>query len=177
MNVTLCGLPGCGKSSVGQALAQKGDLTFIDIDLLIQAIYQSQGNKFLNCQEIFAFHGEVFFRQLEKEAIASLVHSQDNIIASGGGAFMQEPNRKVFKSIGKVIYLKGPLKLIFDRLTRNRLPAYLDPQHPFKSFEALAAKRCPIYETVADYIFDMHTLTSDEIASRLLELLSLSKRR
>ncbi len=169
--IILCGLPGCGKTTVGNCLAEKISSSFIDVDTLIEKEYADTMGELLTCRQIFAHQGVPFFRELEKRVISSLAQKshQDAIISIGGGAMENPENVKVLKSIGLVVYLKVNLKELFKRINRKGLPAYLDPADPLGSFEKLAQKRIPIYSNAADIEIEADSLTPEEIATKIVE--------
>jgi len=172
--IVLCGLPGCGKTTVGMLLAKMNSGIFIDIDLLIEKKYLEIAGETLSCRQIFAQKGGQFFREFEKEIIASLaLKSNENaIISIGGGAVEATENIQNLKSIGLLIYLKVGLEELFKRINRKGLPAYLDPNAPFSSFEKLADKRYPFYKNAADFEVDAEGLTPEEIAKKIIEKVS-----
>ncbi len=149
MNFILCGLPGCGKTTIGKILADKLNGTFIDLDRLIEEEYKKKEGEKLTCRQIYSQKGGPFFRALEQETIVSMSEKppKNSIIALGGGALENPENTKLLKKIGTIIYLKGETKELFKRITHNGMPAYIDS---FESFEKLVEKRTPLYLNAAD---------------------------
>lgn len=94
MNIVLIGLKSCGKTSVGRALAAKLGKFFIDTDELIM---ERHGNRRQSIREICLQNGENYFRNLEKEVIATLAALDDAVVATGGGAVLEEENIKNLK--------------------------------------------------------------------------------
>ncbi len=172
MNFILCGLPACGKTTVGQLLAHQLGYSFIDGDRQLEHDYEKIAGKFLICRQIFSCVGEQRFRQLEKQMIASLITCEKSVIAAGGGALNDPANIHVFKSIGRIIYLKNDSQLLFERLTKNQIPAYLDPHHPYESFKNMIHQRLSIYEAVADIHVNTCSMTPTEIVSLISEMLA-----
>ncbi len=102
-NIILIGMPGCGKSTVGKALATQMQRPFVDVDAYIEA----QANR--SVPEIFQEFGEVHFRALETQALESLCKESGLVIATGGGAVTQMGNHPLLRQNGKVIYLHRSL--------------------------------------------------------------------
>lgn len=169
--IILCGLPGCGKTSTGLELAKILSTEMIDIDLLIEKRYAELAGERLTCRQIFSQKGESFFRELEKEAIVSLVKTANHgdVIATGGGALEFPENVKMFKSIGLIVYLKVQFQTVYDRLLKKGLPSYLDPKDPLGSFEKITLRRVPIYLNAADLIIETDGLTPAEVASEVID--------
>ena len=102
-NIVLIGMPACGKSSVGAALAQRLGRQMVDTDELI---VRKAG---ISIPEIFAHSGETGFRDLESEVIAEIAARQGLIIATGGGAILREENLRALRQNGVLFFLDRPL--------------------------------------------------------------------
>ncbi len=118
-SLVMVGLMGCGKSSVGKRLASKLGLPFIDADEEIEQVAQKTIN------EIFADHGEAFFRDREGKVIARLLASGPQVLATGGGAFINPETRAKIKESGITIWLKAELPVLLapGRQARHAAPA------------------------------------------------------
>jgi len=103
-NIVLIGMPGCGKSTIGKALAAQKHRVFVDTDELIV----KRAGK--SIPEIFAESGEETFRRLEEAAIAECSREKGQIIATGGGAVLRERNRLNLQQNGILFYLQRHLK-------------------------------------------------------------------
>lgn len=110
MTVFLCGFMGCGKTTIGQVLAQKLGVHYIDMD---EYIVKKEGKKI---PEIFAENGEEYFRMKETEAIGELAE-HDAVIACGGGAMISEKNAEIARSGGTVIFLDVPFEVCYERIS------------------------------------------------------------
>lgn len=170
MNIILCGLPKCGKTTCGLLLAKKLGWTFIDTDHLIEIDYEKKCHKAYTCRQIFLSEGENAFRKREKRVIDSLIATSHTVIAVGGGCFTHPENISLLKTLGQVIYLKAALPILFERMTKNGLPAYLDPKNPMESFVKLAESRQPQYEAAADFQIDTHLRVQEEIVTQITEV-------
>ena len=138
-NLVLIGMPGCGKTAVGRLLAQELDRELIDVDELIVA----QAGRPIS--EIFADDGEDRFRQLETEAIADIAGKNGLIIATGGGAVLNEENTVNLSQNGKLILLDRPLELLLP--TSDRPLADNE-----EKMRRLYRERRSLYQKAADQI-------------------------
>lgn len=134
-NIYLCGMPSCGKTSVGKVLAERLRRQFIDTDKEIEKLAGKP------CAEIISERGEQAFRELEGKVIKQIPQNAGAVVALGGGSVTQEQNIKEIKRNGIVIYIKRDISLLS---TRNR------PISSTQGVASLYEKRKPIYESVAD---------------------------
>lgn len=169
MNLILCGLPGSGKSTVGKILANEENYKWIDTDALIEIKFQMSEKKTWSCRQIFEQRGVSYFRELEHQVIKELVQSnpQKAVISLGGGVLEIRENIRLLQTLGNIVYLSGEISTLFQRAQKDGLPAYLDPQDPFGSFQKIASSRIPIYQEAADIEVKIDQLTPEEIAFRI----------
>lgn len=154
-NIILCGLPGVGKTTKGKEIAKQRGLTFIDTDTLIEAADAALSGRQRSCREIFKESGETYFRSIERQQIASLANINASVIALGGGALSDPENCAVLIKLGHLIYLKAPLDIIWQRITKGGIPPYLSEEDPKASFEKLARERISQYERYAHEILNV----------------------
>jgi shikimate kinase len=115
--IVLVGLMGAGKTSIGRRLAEKMGLSFVDADHEIEA---AAGK---TIADIFAEHGEAYFRDGERKVIARLMENGEQILATGGGAYMNPETRARIKEGGICVWLKADLDLLMKRvMKRNDRP-------------------------------------------------------
>ncbi|WP_370676556.1 shikimate kinase [Pleomorphomonas sp. PLEO] len=138
-SVVLVGMMGAGKTSVGKRLAGRLGLTFIDADTAIEEAAKK------SVTEIFAEHGEEYFRQGERRVIARLLREPRQIIATGGGAFMNSETRTAIRSAGLSIWLKADWELLFERVRRRPTRPLLQTADPEGTLRALVEARYPVY--------------------------------
>ena len=168
-SIILCGLPGTGKTETGKRLAARLAAEYIDTDIHLEQFYERLTGNRLSCRELYRKIGEREFRELENQLFKSWEKIENKIVSIGGGTLNHQDNIRILKNMGRIVYLKNQRKVIFDRLLKKGLPAYLDPSNPLESFEKLADKREKIFESTADVVFDTGSLAPDEIAQQLVE--------
>lgn len=139
MNLLLIGMPGCGKSTVGAALAEKLGRPFVDLD---DVIAERAG---CTIPEIFALEGEEGFRRREHQVLCDVARGSGLVIAGGGGLVTRAENRDPMRQNSRVIWLRRAL----DRLPTAGRP--LSQAHPL---ETLWRIRAPLYRAAADLEID-----------------------
>lgn len=142
MNVTLIGMPGSGKSTVGRLLAQRLGYSFLDVDPLIV-----QAHKARTLQQVLDRLGSDAFLDAEAEVIAGLA-CRDTVLAPGGSAVLREKGALHLKALGPVVYLKLPCGILKRRL--GNLATRGVTLAPGQTLEDLLAYRTPFYEKYAD---------------------------
>ena len=165
----LCGLPMCGKTTIGRLLAKQLKLSFIDTDDLIEEAYRAKVGEKYACPQIFSVEGEVSFRALERLQIVSLKPVFPCIIAIGGGTLNDPINTKYLKEIGRFIYLKARTDILWERMLVHGIPKYLEIKNPQKAFEEVAEKRKIAYELAADITIDTQNLDQNAIVASILK--------
>jgi shikimate kinase len=108
--VYLVGFMAAGKTSVGRALAKRLDWQAVDIDELIEQ------RERLPVSEIFAKHGEAYFRAAEREVLAAQLPTRHVVVATGGGTFVDPPNRAAINHDGVSVWLDAPLDRVIARI-------------------------------------------------------------
>lgn len=137
--IVLVGLMGAGKSSVGRRLAERLGIPFVDADHEIEV---AAGK---SITDIFAEHGEPYFREGERRVIARLMSNGSQVLATGGGAFMNEETRARIKAEGITVWLKAPLDLLMKRVMKREDRPLLKNDDPEGVMRALIDKRYPVY--------------------------------
>jgi len=137
--IVLVGLMGVGKSTVGRRLATRLNVPFVDADHEIEA---AAG---MTVAEIFEKFGEPYFRDGERRVIARLIDGTPRVIATGGGAFINDETRALILDQGIAIWLDAPIHVLADRVRRRDTRPLLRDRDPVTVLTELAAKRNPIY--------------------------------
>ena len=165
-SLVLVGLMGCGKSSIGRRLATHLELPFVDAD---DEIEKAAGK---TIPEIFADHGEAMFRDGERRVIARLLRSGPQVLATGGGAFMNAETRTGIREAGISIWLKAELAVLMKRVMRRDNRPLLKHADPEARMRELMDLRYPIYAQ-ADLTLHTrevpHDVIVDELITALLE--------
>ncbi len=166
MNITLTGFMGTGKTTVGRYLAKRLGWQFVDTDQLIETAAGT------SIAEVFAQHGEAVFRRLEKRAIKQVTRSDEQVIATGGGAFVNPENRTRLRAVGPVVCLTANPKTILQRVgsTISRRPL-LTGSSPVGRIQYLLQQRAVAYAK-SDLLIDTSRLTIDDIVERIWTVLS-----
>lgn len=144
-NIILCGFMGCGKSTVGKALAPLLNMKFIDMDKYIEGIAKQ------SVSDIFKNYGEKHFRELEAKAAKELSSKSGLIIATGGGAVLSAANVEAFKSGGIIVLIDVPLSVIAKRLDGDISRPLLRTPDKDDVMLDLYNKRMPQYRAAADF--------------------------
>lgn len=138
-SIVLVGLMGAGKTTIGRRLAKRLRLPFADSD---DEIETAAG---LTVPEIFARFGEAHFRDGERRVIARLIEGPPSVIATGGGAFMNEGTRELVLARCTAIWLDGDVGMLAERAARSGNRPLLATDDPKASLRALAEIRNPVY--------------------------------
>lgn len=138
-HVVLVGLMGAGKTSVGRRLAQRLGLHFVDSD---HAIEESAR---MTIPEIFATLGEAEFRSGERKVIARLLNEKQQVIATGGGAFMDAETRARIREKGVSLWLNAELPVLMRRVQRRQNRPLLQGEDPEGTMRRLMDTRYPVY--------------------------------
>ncbi len=162
--VVLVGLMGAGKTSIGRRLAKKLGLSFCDID---REIEKNEGK---SISKIFKEDGEEKFRLIEKNAIKSALDKGTVIIATGGGAFINEGTRNLIKEKAFSVWLNAPLDILVERVSRKNTRPLLEKGDKKEIMKELMEKRYPIYEE-ADIIVESSTGPHYIVVGKIIEAL------
>ncbi|MFC3712225.1 shikimate kinase [Sphingoaurantiacus capsulatus] len=137
--IVLVGLMGVGKSTVGRRLAARLNLPFVDADTEIE---NAAG---LSISEIFERYGESYFRDGERRVIARLIDGTPKIIATGGGAFINDETRALILERAIAVWLDADIDTLVERTGRRDHRPLLAGRDARAVLTELAEKRNPIY--------------------------------
>ena len=154
-NISIIGMPGCGKSTIGAALAKKLGKTFIDLDAEIE---RRTGH---NIPDIFAQEGEAAFRRYEAETLADVAKQNRQIIACGGGIIKSPANVRALRQNGPVLWVRRPI----EKLATCGRPL----SKGGAALKQLEEERTPLYEAAASVVLD-NTGTLREAADKAAAL-------
>lgn len=147
-NIILIGMPGCGKTTVAEALARYTGRKWVDID---REIEKAAGK---SIPAIFAQDGEDTFRRLETEILAGICKESALVIATGGGCVTKEENHPLLRQNGRLFWLQRDL----DKLPTDGRPLSLS-----EGPKALFQRRAPLYARLADHIIDNNGTIADTV--------------
>jgi shikimate kinase len=137
--IVLVGLMGAGKSSIGRRLAEKLEFEFVDADYEIERAADK------SIPEIFSDHGEAYFREGERRVISRLIENGAQVLATGGGAYINEETRKSIEAHGVSVWLKADLPLLMKRVMKRSDRPLLQAKDPEAVMKDLMEQRYPIY--------------------------------
>jgi shikimate kinase / 3-dehydroquinate synthase len=138
-SIILIGMMGAGKTSVGRRLAHRLGLDFIDADTEIESAHR------MTISEIFAKHGEAYFRDGERRVLARLLADGQKVIATGGGAFINAETRARIAASGISIWLKADFEVLMRRVRKRSNRPLLATADPEATLRRLIDERYPIY--------------------------------
>jgi shikimate kinase len=161
-SIVLVGMMGVGKSSIGRRLAARLAVPFVDADAEIE---KAAG---MSIADIFSRHGEADFRNGEARVIARLLEGGPQVLATGGGAFMNPSTREAIHAKGLSIWLKAELDVLLRRISKRRSERpLLQTTDPGETLRALLVKREPIYEQ-ADLTVQSREVPHDAIVADIM---------
>jgi shikimate kinase len=170
--IVLVGLMASGKTSVGRILAQRLRMPFVDADHEIETAAD------MTIPEIFAKHGEDYFRSGERRVIARLLREGPRVLATGGGAFMSAETRAAIRARGVSVWLRADFETLMRRARRRSNRPLLQNSDPEATMRKLIDVRYPVYaeaDVLVDSIDGPHDSTADLILRALLGHFETSK--
>jgi len=168
--ISLVGMPGGGKSTVGRHLARHLGWRFVDSDAEIEKRIGTTIRAFFDAQ------GEAAFRDVEQQAIADLAAGSEPalILATGGGAVLREANRDALRRGGTVVYLRSTPEELFRRLRHDTQRPLLQVRDPLKKLRDMHHERDPLYRRTAHYIIETGRPSVPTLVNMILMQLELA---
>ncbi|HUE60510.1 MAG TPA: shikimate kinase [Acidimicrobiales bacterium] len=159
--VFLVGMMGVGKTTAGRLLAEKLGWPHLDSD---EEVVRVAGKPF---PQLWEEGGEPGFRSLETKVVSELAASPgEAVVALGGGAVLDPQNRETIKGAGLVVWLRADPATLSERVGDGRGRPLLK-SGPAKALKHLSDTRAPLYESVADLVFDVDRMNPREVAERV----------
>jgi shikimate kinase len=174
VHIVLIGYRGTGKSAVGKMLADKLRLPFYDTDELVE---RETG---MSIRDMVAKKGWAYFRKRERGIIRKLARLQRGVIATGGGAVMDEGNCGILKKHGLLIWLRADVMTMVERMrndaaSEQRRPSFFDDDI-FRETEDVLKERLPVYGRLSDFSLDTKGKNIDEVVNAVCEFLTMTGR-
>ena len=161
-SLVLVGMMGAGKSSVGRKLGQRLALSFVDADV---AIEEAAG---MSIPDIFETRGEAEFRAGEARVIARLLDGGPQVLATGGGAYMNGDTQDVIRRRGLAIWLRADFDVLMRRIKRRSDRPLLRTADPAATLRELMDKRYPVY-ALADLTIESRDVPHDVIVDEIVD--------
>jgi shikimate kinase len=164
-SVVLVGMMGAGKSSIGRRVALRLGIQFVDADAEIE---KAAG---MSIPDIFAVRGEAEFRAGEARVIARLLQGGPQVLATGGGAFMNADTREAIAAMGISVWLKAEFDILMKRIRRRHDRPLLKTEDPAATLRQLMEDRYPIYAQ-ADVTVQSREVPHDKIVDEIVSALA-----
>ncbi|WP_371134557.1 shikimate kinase [Phreatobacter sp.] len=164
-SIVLVGLMGAGKSSIGRRLAHRLGLPFVDADTEIEKAAD------LTIPEIFDKHGEAYFRSGEVRVVARILDTGPQVLATGGGAYMNPDTRDRIRERGISIWLKAELDVLMKRVKRRGDRPLLKADDPQAVLKRLMDERYPVYAEAALTVVSREA-THEDVADDVIRALA-----
>ena len=148
MILSLIGMPGCGKTTVGRHLARQLQLRFVDADAEIE---KELGT---SIRAWFEQHGESAFRDIEEKAIQRLTALDGCVLSTGGGAVLRPANRDALHERTTAFYLRSTPEELHRRLRHDQQRPLLQTSDPLRRLRDLYHERDPLYRHTAHYVIE-----------------------
>lgn len=163
MNISLVGMMGCGKTTIGKLLASYTGYSFVDIDELIVQ------NERMSISQIFEQNGEDYFRTVESQLLEQLLNKDNQVISTGGGIVKLDSNLNLLKEKSKVFYLKACVDVLYERVKEDSNRPLLKTDNVKLKIESLLNERCSLYEK-AHFIIEADKMP-EYVVSQIIEKL------
>jgi len=164
-SIVLVGMMGAGKSSIGRRLALRLGIPFVDADMEIE---KAAG---MSISDIFASRGEGEFRSGEARVILRLLENGPQVLATGGGAFMNPDTRAAIAAKGVSIWLKADFDVLMRRIRRRHDRPLLRTEDPGATLQRLMDERYPVY-ALADLTLQSRDVPHDKIVEEIVAALA-----
>jgi shikimate kinase len=163
-NIIITGFMGTGKSVVAKQLACKLKMEFIDMDRIIE-----EGQS-MTVADIFARHGENYFREQENKLVKELSQKENTVIATGGGTLLSSDNAKMLGQAGEIVCLYADSQTIYNRVKRKNNRPLLKRENILSEITRLLEERKKVYNNFTIKI-DTTNLSVQEVADKIITLL------
>lgn len=166
--LSLVGLPGSGKTTVGRLLARRLHLSFVDSDAVIERRIGGSIAVF------FAQSGEDAFRDIEQSVLDELTQAPPCVLSTGGGVVLRPANRQRLRERSQVIYLRSHPDEVFRRLREDTTRPLLQVDNPLQRLRELHEQRDPLYREIAHYVIETGRPSVARLVSTIMMQLELA---
>jgi shikimate kinase len=167
--ISLIGLPGGGKSTVGRQLARRLQVAFADSDAVIEQRLS------MSVRDVFERNGEAYFRDIEQRVIAELSSNLNGVLATGGGVVLAPANREVLRQRSIVVYLRATPHELFRRLRKDHSKRpLLRADDPLARLRELYLQRDPLYRQTAHFTIETGRPSVTTLVNMILMQLELA---
>ncbi|WP_232540094.1 shikimate kinase [Azohydromonas aeria] len=146
--LSLVGMPGAGKTTIGRRLARELGVSFHDSD------HEIERRLGVPIREFFTRHGEAAFRDVEHAVITELARAASGVLATGGGSVLREGNRAALRAAGTVVYLHATPQSLHERLRLDLSRPLLQVADPLQRLHELFGQRDGLYRASAHLVLD-----------------------
>ena len=166
MHIVLCGMMGCGKTTIGKQLSARLQMPWQDTD---DKIVEKHGA----IAEIFNRFGEARFREIETSVLKELLQNGDSVLSVGGGLVVRQENAALLKKNCVVIFLRATAETLERRLREDTSrPLLQGDTSLLERVQALLKERAPIYESVANFTVDVDEKSVGEIVEEIASIIN-----
>ncbi|MEL6644030.1 MAG: shikimate kinase [Pseudomonadota bacterium] len=162
----MVGMMGAGKTAIGQALARRLEVPFLDSDAEIVAAANA------SIAEIFEGYGEAFFRDKEAKVIARLLAGPAGVLSTGGGAYLSDKNRALISEAGVAVWLKADLDLLWARVRHKDTRPLLRTDDPYATLKEIYEARTPLYAQADVVVAAQPGYSIGDMTDRVIDALS-----
>ncbi|MCK5673625.1 MAG: hypothetical protein KAH95_09620 [Spirochaetales bacterium] len=164
--IVIMGIKHSGKTSLGKLLAKILNVPFLDLDYLLEEQYSQE--RILNFRELYLKLGESGFRELETEALNSILIQQQGVLALGGGTIDNPEAMEIVQKAETLVFLDVEEQILYKRIERNGFPSFLK-KSPEKLFSELFKRRRLLYKNIATITLNITNESPEEILGILTQ--------
>lgn len=171
MKIVIMGPKGAGKTSIGKMISEITGFPAVETDAMVEELHHTRDGHRITCREIYAEHGEDYFRSLEREVAAETAKLDWHLIITGGSLMLDPVARRYLRADALLVYLIGKPDVLWERAIRKGIPPWLQgPNGPIKYEERLAVQE-DILRPYSDILIDTTEGSPEELAGQVLERL------